>query len=667
LSDPSSSKVAGNTGPDLAVKGVGGPMRGPLRSPLLAGAAAQVDAKGAAAGVQPAAKPGAQHEVSAIAGLDDSRNNSLMATALSHHMFDSTRDTQKKSFKLVLIALPVALALAFAFVPDFRTRAIKAFESAKSSIVGLVRPPRKVKTKKRRAASYAAPSPDGVAARREAPAPGLVNPKGSCGSLTKSVSASDPRLRVEERIAVAECFLVLDNPQSAEEMLSPLKRKIVGSSEADLNAQKSTGTLADAHQLLVVAYLKMAKSREADELLRGRCPRWEQTNTCVAKLLVHVDRRYDAAPLKSLFETRGRLDRKAQARLWYAGAQLALQDDRPAVADQRYTMAFAAAPKEAMALRKQIYELQAVDLYHRGEVIRLKSLVATAQSDLGRLDPKSKIKLGVLGELVSSPDKRRTVKKLLTREDVTFRARGDLDLIDVLGPESMRFGLESDYLRLLSRTRTHYGERFRASASALRRLSMWEIRSSISQKSYDAALQLLARHETSFGKEPAAHHLRGLVYLLQDPSPKYALLAASEFQQAVRSKGKWESLYALGITLIRAGQAPQVPAVIKDLERTVATPGQRFWTDMLKAQWYVAVGKLVNAAKLLQDWTRKEPGYSVPRELLMDVFGKMGNKTGAEEQERVLDDLRRRQPGGQTPEAFASPLGVLAYERRPIN
>lgn len=666
MSDPSSTKVAGDSGPDLAVKGVGGPMRGLLRSPLLAGAAAaQADAKGAAAGAPPAGKFGAQREVSAIAGLEGSRNDALIATALSHHMFDSARDTQKRSFKLVLIALPVALALAFALVPDIRRGTIKAFEQARSSIVGLVRPPRKVKKKPR--AVHAAPSPEGIAARREAPAPSLVNPKGSCGSLTKAVSASDPRLKVGERIAVAECFLVLDNPHSAEEMLAPLKRKIVGSSEADLNAQKSTGTLADAHQLLVVAYLKMAKSREADELLRGRCPRWEQTNTCVAKLLVHVDRRYDATPLKGLFETRGRLDRKAQARLWYAGAQLALQDDRPAVADQRYTMAFAAAPKEAMALRKQIYEQQAVDLYHRGEVIRLKGVVATAQSDLGRLDPKSKIKLGVLGELVSSPDRSRTVKKLLTREDVTFRARGDLDLIDVLGPESMRFGLESDYLRLLSRTRTHYGERFRASASALRRLSMWEIRSSISQKSYDAALQLLARHEGSFGKEPAVHHLRGLVYLLQDPSPKYALLAATEFQQAIRSKGKWESLYALGITLIRAGQAQQVPALIKDLERTVATSGQRFWTDMLKAQWYVAVGKLVNAAKLLQDWTRKEPGYSVPRELLMDVFGKMGNKTGAEEQERVLDDLRRRQPGGQTPEAFASPLGVLAYERRPIN
>jgi hypothetical protein len=666
LSDPSNSKVAGDSGPDLAVKGVGGPMRGPLRSPLLAGAAAvQGDQKAAAAGPQAAAKPRANREVSAIAGLDDSRQESAMPTALSHHMFDSARDTQKKSFKLLLIGLCIALAAAFALLPDFRTRTMRTFENAKSSLVGLVRPPRKAKKKRRVAHSVEAPTE--VEVRREASEPSLVNLKGSCGSLTKAVSASDSRLTVKERIAVAECFLVLDNPHSAEEMLSPLKRKIISASEADLNAQKSSGTLADAQQLLVVAYLKMAKSREADELLRGRCRRWEQTNTCVAKLLVHVDRRYDAAPLKGIFETRGRLDRKAQARLWYAGAQLALQDNRPTVADQRYTMAFAAAPKDAVALRKQIYELQAVDLYHRGEVIRLKSVVAAAQTDLGRLDPKSKIKLAVLGELVSSPDKSRTVKKLLTREDITFRARGDLDLIDILGPESMRFGLESDYLRLLSRTRTHYGERFRASASALRRLSMWEIRSTISQKSYDAALQLLARHETSYGKEPVVHHLRGLVYLLQDPSPKYALLAANEFQQAIRSKGKWESLYALGITLIRAGQTPQVPAVIKDLERTVATSGQRFWTDMLKVQWYVAVGKLVNAAKLLQDWTRKEPGYSVPRELLMDVFGKMGNKTGAEEQERVLDDLRRRQPGGQTPEAFASPLGALAYERRPIN
>ena len=482
----------------------------------------------------------------------------------------------------------------------------------------------------------------------QVPSASVITKGSSCSAITSAVLPSDPSLALKDRITIAECFLALDDAPNAEEILRPLKAKLEITPENILNRQKASGTLADAQQILVMTYLKMAKAREAGAIVRRHCPRWQQTNTCVAKLLIHADRRYDPTNLKPLFETSGRLDRKAQARLWYAGARVALHEKRSKVADQRFGFALKSAPIDALSLRKQIYEAQAIDLYRRGETARLQTRIIAAKTDLKALDRKAKIKLSMFEELTQATDKRRTLKKLLTREDITYRARSDMDLIDILGPESIRYGLETDYLRLLNRTRKLFSERLGAGSAALKRISLWEIRALFAQKQYDATLHALGQHEADFGQNRITRHFMGLLDLQSDSSAESARMAVEHFQEALRIKGSWESRYALGVALIRGKRADTVPALIRDLENALLTPEERFWTDMLKAEWYIAVEKYVNAIKLLQDWIKKAPDYATPRELLVDVLIKMGNKTGAEEQQRTIDDLRRRQPAGKS-------------------
>lgn len=638
----------------------------PVKSPMItSGSPAQSPPPGSPQGQPHAAsdqKPFAKAEISAITGVKESRYETI-ATSLSFHMFDRTRQKRKISIKLAFVVLAMAAVLALILRPQGVRELWFTVHSYSQTVMHQIRPPRKPQKTTMRSAKAEASK----AKLREKLRPSVLPQSDSCLVITRAMNPADRSLNLGDRIIGAECYLALDEPRSAEEILSPLKTKLQASPEAIINRQKSSGTLADAQQILVSTYLKMAKVREAEDLVRGQCQQWQQTNTCVAKLLIHANRAYDATNLKGLFEINGRLDAKAQARLWYAGAQLATQDNRHTAVDQRYAMALKSAPRDALALRKHIYEAQALNLYQRGELLRLKVSTAAAQADLAKLDSKAKIKLVMLNELVTSTDKARTLKKILTREDITYRARSDVDFVDILGPESLRYGLETDYLKLLSRTRAQYKERFTASASVLKRISWWETRARFSEKNFDQAFQTLSQHAASFGQDAVTRHFFGVLSLVMDTSSKSARMAIEHFQEALRAKGNWESRYALGIALLRAGTVNEVPLIIRDLENSLKTPDERFWTDMLKAHFYVSSEKYSNAIEILKSWIAKQPGFDSPRELLVDVLRKIGNKTGAEEQQRALDDLRRRQAIKQAPDVFASPLGALAYERRPLN
>src|SRR5690606_2166953 len=119
--------------------------------------------------------------------------------------------------------------------------------------------------------------------------------------------------------------------------------------------------------------------------------------------------------------------------------------------------------------------------------------------------------------------------------------------------------------------------------------------------------------------------------------------------------------------LTRGGRPQQVAAIIKDLDQKVATPGQRYWADMLKAEWYIAKGKYANAQKILAQWAEAEPTFYTPPTLQLQLSQKLGRKADAKTAEDRLDELRRTQAYQSTREAFASPLGVLAMARRPID
>jgi hypothetical protein len=256
---------------------------------------------------------------------------------------------------------------------------------------------------------------------------------------------------------------------------------------------------------------------------------------------------------------------------------------------------------------------------------------------------------------------------MMTHEEITYRARADYDLIEILGPEALRRGMAAPYAMLLKRAKVHFGSRFQAAAAIMRKLSMWEIRATLATKSWDAALDLLDEYERQFGEDRIASHLRGVTMMAKEPTPRQAAAAAREFRISLRQDRSWESLYGLGVALIRSGQAAQVPPIIKDMDRVSKTPGQRYWLDMLRGEWFVAAGKPVNAEATLRPWLKARPGAFVPRWLLELLYKKLDKKTELRQIEADLEQLGRRVRFDSSREAFASPIGIMALAPRPID
>src|SRR5262249_47979089 len=161
---------------------------------------------------------------------------------------------------------------------------------------------------------------------------------------------------------------------------------------------------------------------------------------------------------------------------WLAGAQIAVDGGKLQTADQRYDLALQMAPRDALPLRKQIFETEAMDLYRRGEAKRLKALVDQATSELAHVDDGAKLKLKVLADLSTSPNKPKRVKSRRSREAVTWRARGDIDLIEILGPDALKGHAEEEYIGLLHKTAERFGGRYRSSSNVLKKLTAWEVR-----------------------------------------------------------------------------------------------------------------------------------------------------------------------------------------------
>ena len=656
-------------GPGIALKGGSAPPVGnAIRSPVALGGAAAVGqkpavSKKAAAAVAEKAKAEADKpEVSNIANRDIfSRHEPTAATRVSHFMADRSRGRPKKILFMFVVMALIAGAGVMIAMPDIREQVMTDVTNSYDDLIGAVRYRKK---------APAAPSQNVKQETRAAYIPKQSTAGTSdCRALVHK-STGNSSMTVPQRLQVAECFLLIDDPVGAEAALKPTMNKLSRATEAELNAMPANLTLADAHQMMVGVMIRQGRLREAGELLRGRCQKWAQSNTCVAKLMLIAERKIgstDGDALNVMFGSRGRLDGKAQARLWLAGAAIATSQAKPKVADQRYVMALSAAPRKAMALRKQIYESQAVDLYHRGELLKIKAAISRAMMDLKSLSSNSKIKLQLLSDLATVSDRGKVVRQALSREEVTFRTRGDFDIIEILGPESIRRNQQEAFLRLLKRTRDHYTTKYKAADSFVTRLDAWEIRAHASAGHGEQALTKLNGYDKEHGADLTSHHLRGVVYMSMSEHAKYRLLAAAAFQEALKLNSNWESLYGLGAALTRGGKPVQVSAIIRDLDAKVATPGQRYWADMLKAEWYIAKAKYPNAQKILAEWSEAEPTFYGPQQLLLQLSQKLGRKADVEKAEAALDNLRRSQPYDGSREASASPLGFLALARRPID
>lgn len=659
----------------LKVVGAGSKSAG-IRSPIAqqqGSASASVSSVGSSASSQsaPAAAdqsgsrsqgraPHSMREISQIKGLAESSHHlplETSATHISHVMYDPAPARSRRFVWLLFIAFITVMIGILIFSPTDRRWAVKKLHKAQVTVKEIIHP----STRKKRLSKISVYQGAERMQHNGVVAPGRKN----CGALLVE-SSGGGRLSLGERVDLAECQTVMGDMAAAEAALKPIAGRIGSASEAEINSAPSSRSIADAYQTLIAIYLKEGKAQDASKLLRGKCIRWEQSNTCVGKAMLFADRRIGNAGIDALFVTQSKLDRKAQARIWLAGAQLALAADSPSLADRRYGFALAAAPKDALALRKTIYETQAVDLFHRGDVPKLKQTVDKAMRELRPVGKEGKMKLSMVLELATAPDKARRTREMLTREELTFRARRDFDLIDILGPESLKSGLEADYMRLLKRTREFYTSKYNATDQVGRKLAVWEIRATISSGDNERALAMTQGYDRAYGVDAFSRHMRGVAYHLASAHERYQFLAAQEFQGALRLNKSWESLYALGVTLTRAGRKEMVATVIHDLDAMTNTKGQKFWADMLKAEWYIAQGKLPNAKSVLEGWIRERPDAFTPQQLLVKLLNQWGKTGEAARAEQSLNELNRDRRFHGSKESLASPLGPMALGKRPL-
>lgn len=488
------------------------------------------------------------------------------------------------------------------------------------------------------------------------------------------IDAKNRNKQISLRTRAAECLLASGDARTASEVLTPLKRLLTATTEEKLNRQKSHAALAEAQQLLAIALGRLGKHQEAATVVGNHCRQWRPSNTCVAKLLslsqqsqIEKTLSSDKKAMAKLFKTRGQLVGKAEARLWYAGALLALQDGQDNVTNKRLALALSAAPRDALYLRKEIYAAQAREWYYQAETNKLKDLLDRARQELVSLTKQAKMSFIVLDDFVRSTDHKLTLLRLFRRDDLLKIAAQQPELLSIMGIEALRWQMVDEFLDFIRRSRDLIDSSTPGIKSTLRYLSLWEIRATIALSHDEKATSLIESHVRNFGHDAITYHLRGISELnSDDTSPEVLQFAAEQFKQAISSQGTWESRYARAIALLRAGETEQVIDLIRTMERDLRSPRERFWIDMLTAERYLATEQDSLAVNILRKWTIEQPTYALPRQLIVDGLNKIGNKSAADAHNRELDELRERFPGGLTPDLLASPLGVLAYERRPL-
>ena len=621
----------------------------------------------------PLAKPKARElnqEVSKIKGLSNAESLSFtpeFATEIGPAMIAPSNGSGRFFKWFIFLAILGGLGYV-AWNKPLRNKVIKTTISTKNKIMGTVRYQPKDKknknTSKMRYDKAEKVKPVVVAER-----PRQAGKPRTCQTLI-SGSVGGGKVSLQDRADLAECYLMIDDLGNAEQILTAVKAEILTTPEAKLNSITATRNIADAYITLTTVYALQGRFRDATELTRGKCQRWSVSNTCVARAVlaaVRKDQINTDPGVTALFQTNGGLDRKAQARLWWAGGLIAEKSKNKPVIDQRFGLALKSAPLDAVSIKKNIYESYAVNLYNRGEMIKLNAVIGRAMADLQRISKQSKIKLQTLQTLAASGQKPQAVKNLLSSENVAFRARSDFELMEILGAASVASGQADGYLRLAKKSREYFALKKYERHPYDKNLSRWEIRMHLSKQDNETTLSALNTYGSRIAKDLFYYHMRGVVHNLWSSDSRFQIQAAGEFQSALRTERNWESLYALGITLLRGNKITEAATTLRDLERMIKTKGQKYWLEMLKAEYYIARKNYPSATEILTKWSEEESEYFTPRRLRYEMYKAQKLSTEMMGVESELADIGRTRKYETSFEGLASPLGLMAVGERPID
>ncbi len=607
-------------------------------------------------------------EVSKIKGLTG--GTSLIAefgTEISPAMIAPSSNSGRFFKWIILIAILGGIGYVAAN-KKMRNNVIKTAISTKNKVMGTVRYQPKSK-QKRNSSKMRYDRAEKIKPVVVADRPRTIGAQRTCQTLI-SGSLGGGKINIQDRTDLAECYLMVDDLGSAEQRLIAVKAELISTPEAKFNSINATRNIADAYISLTTIYALQSRFRDATELTRGKCQRWTVSNTCVARAVLAALRKDQLGSdpgVAAMFQTNGGLDRKAQARLWWAGGLIAEKSKNKQVIDQRFTLAMKAAPNDAVSIKKNIYESYAVNLYNRGEMVKLNAVISRAMTDLKRISKQAKVKLQTLQSLAVSGQKPAAVKALLSSEGVAFRARSDFELMEILGAASIAGNQPDSYLRLAKKSREYFVAKKYERHPYEKNLSRWEIRMQLAKKEYDMALVSLNNYGSRLTKDQFYYHMRGVVYHQMSSDSRFQVQAAGEFQNALRTERGWEPLYALGVTLLRGNKINEAASTLKDLERLIKTRGQKYWLEMLKAEYYLARKNYPSAVDILKKWSEEESEYFTPRLLLIEMYKTQKLSTEILRVESDLADIGRSKKYETSFEGLSSPLGLMAVGERPID
>jgi tetratricopeptide (TPR) repeat protein len=429
--------------------------------------------------------------------------------------------------------------------------------------------------------------------------------------------------------------------------------------EAKLRGNSSVDVLF----LYTRSLIDQGQSQRAEQILADRCRNWSLSTSCVAKLTILVDRElYNAAGegWRRMQSSNVRLDGHTEARFWLAGAKIAIAQTQTEVGFERFETALKTAAEVPFpSLRRETYESYAMAIYGVQDWNMLRKVVGRALTEFQAQPKQPLLKLATLRDLGTGSNARQALTNVLEGTDLITRLVGDVDFLDILGVEALRLGLEDSLVRVLKRSQRQDSVR----ALWNRRLEQWQVRALLASRRFDDALVMLNQTQ-GLADDPVTLHLRGVAYLSLATDSRYYLLAAEQFQLALKQKLNWESLCALGFALARAGKMDQVPSIISQLEQTATKAMEIQWTRLLQSEYLALTGEPVAAMGILEKVIAVDPNSFVAHEQLVRRYQQIGDMQKKGIQELKYDELRRDLRYNETDEGMTAPIGPFAMASR---
>jgi tetratricopeptide (TPR) repeat protein len=589
--------------------------------------------------------------------------DSAISLIASHHIMTDNYSS-KRRFMIWSLALGMigAMALSYLYIPAVQNMVESVADDVNGKMNASEKRAKRLQTQRKRKARS-------QKASKKMAARSLELADSQCRNIIRAgFQHSDPsKMAADDRIRLAECQIIYSDFDNAVRTLSVDRQKLNNMSVKKYATSKMTRPFF----LLLINSLKAGKFIQADQIVGSRCRGWSETEYCVGKLLTLAYRKLTNSGVTGYTKMKavqtGKLSKEARGWFHLAAGRLYEQQGNTRNADSFYKLALNYAPKKSLVLRKEVYETHAVSLYHRGSLIRLKQTVHSALKGLKTVERKAKVKLILLAELSKPKTAKKFLRRFLNRPEVALRVRGDVELIDVIGPEAMKHRLYKEYTRFLKNALDRLLAS-KASKGNLKLVSQWDIRSAYAQASYPTKiLAKLKRYRMRFGEDDFVSHMYGSAYLSGDDARNNAQKSMVHFQQAVKKGKSWESLVGLGIAMIRSGRPEEVNGIIKDLNKSITRDGKAYWIDMLKAEWYMSTKRFPQAYQTLVDWQQKEPDYVTPHKLMQKYYKIQGKIEGAQESRLKVEKMLQEGHYASSREGTSSPLGHMALGNRPLN